>query len=58
MEKHIDLQDFDDDVIRARRVGSVAESKGKDFDQDRYELARVGKKQVLKVCDARSLCFR
>jgi len=54
MEKRIDLQAFDDDVLRARRKGSVSESKGQDFDRDRYELARVGKQQVLKVCDARS----
>jgi choline transport protein len=54
MEKNIDLQSFDDDVLRARRKGSVSEAKGQDFggDRDRYELARVGKQQVLKVCSA------
>lgn len=51
MEKSIDLQTFDDDVPRNRGKGSIAESKGKEeFDNDRYELARVGKQQVLKVC--------
>jgi len=49
MEKHIDLQAFDDDAIRARRKISISEAKGQDFDRDRYELARVGKQQVLKV---------
>ena len=48
MEKGIDLQTFDDD-LRARNKGSISESKGQDFDRDRYELARVGKQQVLKV---------
>jgi choline transport protein len=52
MEKHIDLQAFDDDAIRARRKISISEAKGQDFDRDRYELARVGKQQVLKVCGA------
>ncbi|KAJ4362981.1 hypothetical protein N0V83_010098 [Neocucurbitaria cava] len=47
MEKRIDLQTFDDD-LRARNKGSISESKGQDFDKDRYELARVGKQQVLK----------
>jgi choline transport protein len=52
MNKNIDLQSFDDDGIRARDKGSISEAKGRDFggDQDRYELARVGKQQVLKVC--------
>jgi hypothetical protein len=54
MEKHIDLQAFDDDAIRARRKNSISEVKGQVFDRDRYELARVGKQQVLKVCDVRS----
>jgi hypothetical protein len=49
MEKRIDLQNFDDDHLRARGKGSLLESKGQEFDRDRYELARVGKKQVLKV---------
>jgi hypothetical protein len=49
MEKHIDLQSFDDDVLRARGKTSISEAKGQDFDRDRYELARVGKQQVLKV---------
>ena len=50
MEKHIDLQTFnDDDGPRARVNGSMSEAKGKGFDKDRYELARAGKQQVLKV---------
>lgn len=53
MEKHIDLQTFDGEILRARGAkGSVSESKGHDIDRDdrdRYELARVGKQQVLKV---------
>jgi choline transport protein len=52
MEKNIDLQTFEDDNLRARRRGSISEAKGaQDFDRDRYELARVGKEQVLKVRD-------
>jgi len=52
MEKHIDLQTFEDDNLRARRQGSISGAKGaREFDRDRYELARVGKDQVLKVCD-------
>ena len=54
MEKRIDLQAFDDDVLRTRAKGSVSESKGQAFDNDRYELARVGKQQVLKVGDVQS----
>lgn len=50
MEKAIDLQTFDDDILRQRGKSSVSDAKGaSDFDRDRYELARVGKKQVLKV---------
>lgn len=50
MEKRIDLQGFDDDILRARGKSSISESKGnQEFDRDRYELARVGKQQVLKV---------
>ncbi|KAF2824244.1 amino acid transporter [Ophiobolus disseminans] len=48
MEKRIDLQSFDEDGLRTRGKGSVSGSKGQDFDRDRYELARVGKQQVLK----------
>jgi choline transport protein len=49
MEKRIDLQTFGDDHLRARGKDSMSESKGQEFDRDRYELARVGKEQVLKV---------
>lgn len=50
MEKHIDLQTFHEDALRVRGTGSLSETKGKqEFDRDRYELARVGKRQVLKV---------
>lgn len=49
MEKRIDLQSLDDDVLRTRARGSVSESKGQDFDDDLYDLARVGKKQRMKV---------
>jgi hypothetical protein len=50
MEKGIDLQTFGDDALRARGKGSLSESKEQDFGQDQLELARVGKRQVLKVC--------
>jgi hypothetical protein len=51
MEKNMDLQHFDDDGLRARGKGSISDQKkAGDFDQDRYDLARVGKEQVLKVC--------
>ena len=49
MEKRIDLQTFGDDQLRARGKDSISESKAQEFDRDRYELARVGKEQVLKV---------
>lgn len=52
MEKRIHLQNIDDEgVIRPRERRLVSESKGQEFDRDRYELARVGKEQVLKVSD-------
>jgi choline transport protein len=58
MEKGIDLRAMNEDGLRARDRGSISESKGQDFDQDREDLARVGKKQVLKVCSiSRSLVF-
>jgi choline transport protein len=49
MEKGIDLQTMGEDAIRNRARGSMSEAKGQEWDQDRYELARVGKKEVLKV---------
>jgi hypothetical protein len=55
MEKGIDLRSLNNDVHRARDRGSILDSKGQEFDHDKYELARVGKKQVLKV---RSLYWR
>lgn len=55
MEKRIGLQNLDNDILRARdRRLVVAETKGHDFDRDRYELARVGKEQVLKVSFGRT----
>ncbi|UPX20732.1 uncharacterized protein EKO05_0010955 [Ascochyta rabiei] len=48
MEKHIDLQSFDGDILRNRGKDSISDAKGQEFDRDRYELARVGKEQVLK----------
>ena len=51
MEKHLELQNFDGNVLRNRRdKDSISDAKGQEFDRDRYELARVGKEQVLKVC--------
>ena len=51
MEKHVELQAFDSDMLRNRRdKDSISDVKGQEFDRDRYELARVGKEQVLKVC--------
>ena len=49
MKKHIDLQTFDHEILRQRGRGSISEGKGPKFDRDKYELARVGKEQVLKV---------
>jgi choline transport protein len=49
MEKHIDLQTFDHEILRQRGRGSISEGRGPKFDRDKYELARVGKEQVLKV---------
>ncbi|KAI4923358.1 hypothetical protein J4E85_008395 [Alternaria conjuncta] len=48
MEKHIELQRFNHEPLRPRGRGSISEGKGRQFDNDRYELAKVGKKQVLK----------
>ncbi|KAJ4987854.1 amino acid permease [Stagonosporopsis vannaccii] len=49
MEKHVELQTLDGDTVRHRRdKDSVSDGKGQEFDRDRYELARVGKEQVLK----------
>ncbi|CAN9135197.1 unnamed protein product [Alternaria alternata] len=48
MKKHIDLQTFDHEILRQRGRGSISEGKGPKFDRDKYELARVGKEQVLK----------
>lgn len=50
MEKHIELRTVDGDMMRLRHdKDSVSDAKGQEFDRDRYELARVGKEQVLKV---------
>ena len=50
MEKHVELQTFNNDGLRNRGdKDSISEVKGAEFDRDRYELAKVGKEQVLKV---------
>jgi hypothetical protein len=50
MEKAVELQTLDEEVLHFRGQRSVSESKmAGDFDRDRYELARAGKQQVLKV---------
>jgi choline transport protein len=51
MEKQHELQDLDRRVVlRNRRdKDSLSGVKGQEFDRDRYELAKVGKEQVLKV---------
>lgn len=51
MEKALEFQTLDDDGVRQRGGGSLSEAKPVSFDRDRYELARVGKEQVLKVSD-------
>ncbi|OSS47615.1 hypothetical protein B5807_07485 [Epicoccum nigrum] len=50
MEKQHELQDLDRRVVlRNRRdKDSLSGVKGQEFDRDRYELAKVGKEQVLK----------
>ncbi|KAJ4359907.1 uncharacterized protein N0V89_000464 [Didymosphaeria variabile] len=48
MEKALEFQTLDDDGVRQRGGGSISEMKPVSFDRDRYELARVGKQQVLK----------
>lgn len=59
MEKTIQLQTLDEAAINHRGKPSVSESKApSDFDRDKNELARVGKKQVLKVCKIKDLKFR
>ena len=49
MEKTLEFQTLDDEGVRQRDGGSLSEAKPVSFDKDRYELARVGKQQVLKV---------
>ena len=51
MEKTLEFQTLDDEGVRQRGGGSLSEAKPVSFDKDRYELARVGKQQVLKVCN-------
>ena len=52
MEKTVELQTLDEEILNRRRNASIAESKApSDYDRDRLELARVGKQQVLKVGD-------
>ncbi|KAF2726797.1 amino acid permease-like protein [Polyplosphaeria fusca] len=49
MDKTVELRTLDDEMPHHRGKGTVSESKvPEDFDPDRYELARVGKKEVLK----------
>ena len=50
MEKTIELQTIDDELIHRRANTSTSDSKhGREFDRDQYDLARAGKEQVLKV---------
>jgi hypothetical protein len=49
MEKVLEFQTLDDDGVHHRGGGSLSEAKPVSFDRDSYELARVGKEQVLKV---------
>jgi hypothetical protein len=49
MEKTVELHALDDEVLDHRRKSSVPSKPASDFDRDRYELARAGKQQVLKV---------
>ncbi|KAF2188667.1 amino acid transporter [Zopfia rhizophila CBS 207.26] len=47
MDKIVELRTLDDEIVHHR--GQLSESKlASDFDLDKYELARAGKKQVLK----------
>ena len=56
MEKAVELQTLDEEVLFHRGKRLVPESKMiDDFDRDRYDLARAGKKQVLKVCSVISV---
>jgi hypothetical protein len=48
MEKTVELQTLEDEVLH-RKGRTVSETKAASFDRDRYELARAGKQQVLKV---------
>lgn len=49
MEKVLEFQTLDDEGLRQRGHGSLSDAKPPSFDRDRYDLARVGKQQVLKV---------
>jgi choline transport protein len=50
MKKTVELQTLDEEILHDRQRTPVAESTAASgFDRDQYELARAGKKQVLKV---------
>jgi choline transport protein len=52
MDKAVELHTLEDEVIRERKPHDM--KLGTEFDKDKYELAKTGKKQVLKVLDASS----
>ncbi|KAH7120739.1 amino acid/polyamine transporter I [Dendryphion nanum] len=48
MKKSVELRTIDDEFHHRGRVSLMESKVASDFDCDRYELARAGKKQVLK----------
>lgn len=56
MEKTVELQALEDEVLH-RRGRTASDPKAASFDRDRYELARAGKQQVLKVSGTCSESF-
>ena len=49
MEKAVELRTLDEELYHSARHLASGSKMIDDFDHDRYELARAGKKQVLKV---------
>ena len=49
MDKPIELQTLDDELHLRARTSVMGSKVASDFDRDRYDLARAGKQQVLKV---------
>ena len=47
MDKAVELRTLEDEIVRERKPPDM--KFGNEFDRDKYELAKTGKKQVLKA---------